>query len=56
MNRLINDIMARPGVNERLTANGMVLRPGSPEDLATFQAAEIDKWKRLVSAAGIELQ
>ena len=56
MNRLINDIMARPTVNERLTANGMVLRPGSPEDLATFQAAEIDKWKRLVTAAGIELQ
>jgi len=56
MNRLINDIMARPTIRDRLTANGMVLRPGSPEDLATFQAAEIDKWKRLVSAAGIELQ
>ncbi len=56
MNRLINDIMARPVVAERITANGMVLRPGSPEDLATFQAAEIDKWKRLVTAAGIELQ
>ncbi len=56
MNRLINDIMARPTIKDRLTANGMVLRPGSPEDLATFQAAEIDKWKRLVSAAGIELQ
>ncbi len=56
MNRLINDIMARPAVAERLTANGMVLRPGSPEDLANFQAAEIEKWKRLVTAAGIELQ
>jgi tripartite-type tricarboxylate transporter receptor subunit TctC len=56
MNRLINEAMARPTVNERLTANGMVLRPGSPADLATFQAAEIDKWKRLVTAAGIELQ
>jgi tripartite-type tricarboxylate transporter receptor subunit TctC len=56
MNRLINDVMARPTVRDRLTANGMVLRPGSPEDLATFQAAEIDKWRRLVTAAGIELQ
>jgi tripartite-type tricarboxylate transporter receptor subunit TctC len=56
MNRLINEAMARPAVSERLTANGMVLRPGSPEDLATFQAAEIDKWRRLVSASGIELQ
>ncbi len=56
MNALINAAMARPAVNERLTANGMVLRPGTPDDLATFQAAEIDKWKRLVTAAGIELQ
>lgn len=56
MNHLFNDIMGRPQVAERLTGNGMVLRPGSPDDLATFQAAEIDKWKRLVTAAGIELQ
>lgn len=56
MNRLINDIMARPSVNSRLTANGMVLRPGSPDDLARFQATEIDKWKRIVSASGIEVQ
>lgn len=56
MNHLINAAMARPDIAERLTANGMVLRPGSPDDLATFQAAEIDKWKRLVTNAGIELQ
>jgi tripartite-type tricarboxylate transporter receptor subunit TctC len=56
MNRLMNDIMARPGITERLTANGMVLRPGTPEDLGAFQAAEIEKWKRLVTAAGIPLQ
>ncbi|MEO3475263.1 tripartite tricarboxylate transporter substrate binding protein [Roseomonas sp. CAU 1739] len=56
MNRLINEIMARPSVAERLTATGTMLRPGSPDDLATFQAAEIDKWKRIVTAAGIELQ
>ncbi|MBW6397258.1 tripartite tricarboxylate transporter substrate binding protein [Roseomonas sp. HJA6] len=56
MNELINAAMAKPDIAARLTANGMVLRPGSPEDLANFQAAEIDKWKRLVTAAGIELQ
>ncbi len=56
MNGLINEIMARPTINERLSANGMMLRPGTPDDLATFQAAEIDKWKRLVTASGIELQ
>jgi tripartite-type tricarboxylate transporter receptor subunit TctC len=56
INGLVNEIMARPAVRDRLTANGMVLRPGSPDDLARFQAAEIEKWKRLVREAGIELQ
>jgi tripartite-type tricarboxylate transporter receptor subunit TctC len=56
VNGLVNDIMARPAVRERLTASGMVLRPGSPEDLARFQASEIEKWKRLVRESGIELQ
>jgi tripartite-type tricarboxylate transporter receptor subunit TctC len=56
MNRLINEIMGRPAVAEKLTATGTMLRPGTPEDLAAFQASEIDKWKRIVAAAGIELQ
>jgi tripartite-type tricarboxylate transporter receptor subunit TctC len=56
MNRLINETMAKPDIAARLTANGMVLRPGTPDDLATFQVSEIEKWKRLVTAAGIELQ
>ena len=68
LGRVLNDLVARELVaaatgeldrrqkNLRLTATGTELRPGSPEDLATFQAAEIDKWKRIVTAAGIELQ
>ena len=56
LRRRLNEVMARPAIAERLTATGTVLRPGTPEELATFQAAEIDKWKRLVAAAGIELQ
>jgi len=56
VNGLVNEIMARPAVRDRLTASGMVLRPGSPDDLARFQASEIEKWKRLVREAGIELQ
>ena len=56
VNGLVNDIMARPAVRDRLTASGMVLRPGSPDDLARFQASEIEKWKRLVRESGIELQ
>ena len=56
LNAAINGLMARPAVADRLTANGLTLRPGTPADLARFQAAEIEKWTGLVTAAGIELQ
>lgn len=56
LNAAINGVMARPDIRARLEANSTTLRPGTPEDLANFQLAEIDKWKRLVREAGIELQ
>ena len=56
LNGKINEAMGMPEVRAKLESNGTMLRPGTPEELARFQAAEIDKWKRLVREAGIELQ
>lgn len=56
LNAKINEVMGRPETRARLQENGSVLRPGTPEDLARFQAVEIEKWKRLVRDANIELQ
>jgi len=56
LNAKVNEVMARPAVRDRLEENGSVVQPGTPDDLARFQAAEIEKWKRLVREANIELQ
>lgn len=56
LNAEVNAVMARPAVRDRLQENGGVVQLGTPEDLARFQAAEIEKWKRLVREANIELQ
>ncbi|MBR0646301.1 Bug family tripartite tricarboxylate transporter substrate binding protein [Plastoroseomonas hellenica] len=56
LNAKFNEVMERPAIQARLQENGTALRPGSPEDLARFQAAEIDKWKRIVREANIEVQ
>jgi tripartite-type tricarboxylate transporter receptor subunit TctC len=54
MGRPTEDVMARPAARARRTADGMALRPGSPEDLAASQAAGIDSRRRLVAAAEME--
>lgn len=56
LNAKLGEIMERPAIRARLQENGTALRPGTPEDLARFQAAEIDKWKRIVREANIEVQ
>ena len=38
----------------RMRDFNVILKLGSPADLAAFQQAEIAKWARFVKAAGIE--
>jgi tripartite-type tricarboxylate transporter receptor subunit TctC len=56
LNTKVNEVMVRPAVRQRLEETGSLLQPGTPEDLARFQAAETEKWKRIVRVANIELQ
>ncbi len=56
LNKLIADIMRTPEAEKHFGANAWKTIPGSREDLAKFQQAEIEKWERLVKNAGIEKQ
>lgn len=56
LNKLIADIMRTPEAEKHFGANAWKTIPGSREDLAKFQKAEIEKWERLVNKAGIERQ
>ena len=45
-------VLAMPEVKEKLAALGLDPNPGTPEQLATFQQAELTKWAKVVKASG----
>ena len=53
LNRDMVDIIGSPAMASWLNAQGAEPVPGTPAELATFLAAEIAKWARVVKAAGI---
>jgi tripartite-type tricarboxylate transporter receptor subunit TctC len=54
----LNEILSRanhsPTVSNFYAQNGFETLAGSPEDLRKFQAAESDKWRKIITSAGIE--
>lgn len=52
----IHAVLAEPSVRAKLLAAGIEAETSTPDELATFQAAETAKWKALVTQAGIPLQ
>jgi tripartite-type tricarboxylate transporter receptor subunit TctC len=58
LNTAVTDALADPGVRQRLAGLGQEIFPRdqqTPEALAAFQQAEIDKWWPIIKAAGIKL-
>jgi tripartite-type tricarboxylate transporter receptor subunit TctC len=56
MNRVLSDTVDNPGVRKRLEDVGLEIVPTerrSPEYLAKFVPEEIERWARVVKAAGI---
>ena len=56
LNREINAALALPDVQKRFHELGIDPRGGTPEELRTILASEIEKWKNLVSLMNIERQ
>jgi tripartite-type tricarboxylate transporter receptor subunit TctC len=59
LNRALVDALANPMVRLRLTALGQEIYPReqqTPEALAAFHKAEIDKWWPMLKAAGVKLE
>jgi tripartite-type tricarboxylate transporter receptor subunit TctC len=55
LNQAVRAAMDSPDLRERLaTGLGMAVRPSTPEEAATFMAAETVKWTNAIRAAGIE--
>lgn len=54
LNALFRAAIDTPLFKEQSAQSGAVLFPGTPEELAAFQRAEIEKWARIVKAAGMQ--
>ena len=54
----LNDILVKANKSQTVAnfyaQNGFEAITGSPEDLRKFQAAESDKWRKIITSAGIE--
>ena len=53
LNREANKVFSDPEVRDKFAAQGASFPLGSPEALGAFQAAETQRWSRVVRAAGI---
>jgi tripartite-type tricarboxylate transporter receptor subunit TctC len=55
LNAAVRAAMEQPELRERLASGlGMAVRPSTPEEAATFVAAETVKWTNAIRAAGID--
>jgi tripartite-type tricarboxylate transporter receptor subunit TctC len=55
LNREINAGLADPGITAQFANLGATPMPGTPADLGRFIATEIEKWGRVVRAAGVRV-
>ena len=54
INGVVGKILRAPEAVEFFGRNGWEPVPGTPEDLASFVRSEVDRWGRMIKAAGIQ--
>jgi tripartite-type tricarboxylate transporter receptor subunit TctC len=56
LNQDINRVLLTSDMRSRLEAEGAEASGGSPEQFGAFFKMEIDKWGKVIRAAGIRLE
>jgi tripartite-type tricarboxylate transporter receptor subunit TctC len=54
LNRTLNEMLAEPGIRERLGKIGAVVKGSTPQEFAQLMASEHAKWSKVRENAGIE--
>ena len=54
LNAEVNAILGEPAVRETLLKQGFNPTPGKPDDLARLIDADLERWTKIVRAAGIK--
>jgi tripartite-type tricarboxylate transporter receptor subunit TctC len=55
LNREVQAILAQPEVRERLATSGTEAMGGEPAEIRRFMAEEVERWAKVIQAAGIRL-
>ena len=56
INAAVNAALADPEVNRRLTGDGAILKPMSPEEFTAFFRSEFERWGPVIRQSGIKAQ
>ena len=56
LNREINEVLNKDSVKSALAAQGLDVEPGPPEALAERIRTDIDKWRKVITQAGIKAE
>jgi tripartite-type tricarboxylate transporter receptor subunit TctC len=56
LNAELREILAMEGMRTKLSAQGLQLTSGSPEELAAVIKGDIDKWSKVIRTAGIKAE
>lgn len=54
LSELMRDALAKPSVRQAIEKTGQEVAFAPPEELAKFQLSELERWGRIIKAAGIE--
>ena len=56
INRELHAVLAEADIRKRLIEQGNEVRPSSPEEFTKKIAGDIEKWRRIVTSRGIEVE
>jgi tripartite-type tricarboxylate transporter receptor subunit TctC len=56
VNADVAKVLNTPEIKERIAAQGVLVNPGTPEQLAAYLKTEMTKWARVVKASGVTVE
>jgi len=56
LNAALREVLAEPDLKQRLLDLGIEAKAGTPEELTARLRGDIDKWRKVIDAAGVERQ
>ncbi len=54
LNGMVNKVITQPAVQTELRKDGMEAQPGTVEDFRALVASDVDKWAKVIKAAGVQ--